>query len=74
MTVDPQDWLTLFETLELTGLPYADVLRLADEGVLTTRRSGNVVLYAAGDVNRLAATGQALAGPPAAPSAIPRRR
>lgn len=67
MAVDPADWMTLFETLELTHLPYADVLQLADEGVLTTRRSGAVVLYAAEDVIRLAASGQALAGPSAPP-------
>ncbi len=66
MRVDPENWMTLFETLELTELSYADVLRLAEEGVLTVRRSGTVVLYAAEDVVRLAATGQALAGPASA--------
>mgnify|MGYP003603836831 CR=1 FL=1 len=63
MAVNQREWVTLFETLELTRLPYPDVLRLADEGLITTRRSGAVLLFAADDVARLAATGQALAEP-----------
>ena len=74
--VDPTQWLTLFEVLEKTKLPYADILRLADEGLIRTRPSGPVVLYDAADVARLAATGQALAtavDPPSSPPRRPRR-
>mgnify|MGYP001242790895 CR=1 FL=1 len=61
MSVESARWVTLFEVLEQTEVPYADVMRLADEGVLTTRRSGAALLFDAADVGRLAATGQALA-------------
>ena len=60
MAVDPTQWLTLFEVLEQTDVPYGDIVRLADEGLIVTRPSGAVVLYDALDVARLAATGQAL--------------
>jgi len=60
MAVDPAEWLTVFEVLEQTTIPYTDILRLADEGLLTTRPSGQVVLYRADDVRRLVATGHAL--------------
>jgi len=78
MTVDPTQWLTLFEVLEQTDVPHADIVRLADEGLIGTRPSSTVTLYDAVDVARLAATGQALVTavelPPAAlPPRDPRR-
>lgn len=74
MAVDPTEWLTLFEVLEQTGMPYDDVLRLADEGLIGARPSGTVVLYDAADVTRLAATGQALASASELPAAAPPQR
>ena len=60
MAVDPAEWVTVFEVLEQTGMPLPDILRLADEGVLTTRHSGSVMLFRRDDVSRLVATGHAL--------------
>ncbi len=78
MAVDPAEWVTVFEVLEQTGMPLPDILRLADEGVLSTRRSGSVVLFRRDDVSRLVATGQALvltaAGIEARRGPPPRRR
>ena len=73
MAVDPTQWLTLFEVLEATGVPYIDIVRVADEGLVRTRPSGTVVLYDADDVARLAATGQALVTTVELPSPQPLR-
>ena len=43
-------WLTLFEVLEDTGLPYSRVMELADRGLLSSRLSGGAVLYDPADV------------------------
>ena len=53
--VDPTQWLTLFEVLEQTEMPYDDIRRLADEGLIRTRPSGPVVLFDASDVARVTA-------------------
>jgi DNA-binding transcriptional MerR regulator len=53
MTPSP-GWLTLHEVLEATGLPYRQLMDLAERGLLATRRSGAVVLYDPDDVTLVA--------------------
>jgi hypothetical protein len=53
-----QGWLTLHEALEISGLPYAQLMHLAEQGLLPTRRAGATQLYDPSAV-------QGLAGQPA---------
>jgi DNA-binding transcriptional MerR regulator len=50
-----QGWLTLHEALEISGLPYARLMHLAEEGLLPTRRAGGTQLYDPSAVEDLAA-------------------
>ena len=43
-------WLTQFEVLDETGLPYVRVIDLADRGLISCRSSGGTVLYDPADV------------------------
>jgi hypothetical protein len=51
-----QRWLTIHELLEETGLPYRQLMTLAEVGRLATRRSGGAVLYDAADAERIVST------------------
>jgi hypothetical protein len=53
-------WLTVFEVLDETGLPYSRVMDLADRGLISSRSSGGAVLYDPADVTLLR-----FVGPPA---------
>lgn len=46
-------WLTVHEVLEVTGLSYAEVRELTEDGTLTTRESGAAVLYDPESVARI---------------------
>ena len=43
-------WLTVFEVLDETGLPYSRVMDLADRGLISSRSSGGALLYDPADV------------------------
>ena len=51
-------WLTVFEVLDETGLPYSRVIDLAARGLIASRSSGGAVLYDPADVALLRSTSQ----------------
>jgi hypothetical protein len=40
-----EGWVTLHELLEETGLPYRQLMELAERGDIPSRRSGQATLY-----------------------------